>query len=149
VYYNLALALARASNLEESLKYVDLALKRPHKKIKSKAASLKNRLTSAIKTGADFHLLSAKADIAAAVPEKAEGEGEEGSDNNETSAPASVQALVLSALTVDPGQIGCFLVYLPEMEIPGQTSITAIKFAKRAGIERAETMKAEKGLKSA
>lgn len=139
VCYNLALALARASELEEALKYTNLALRKPSSKIKSKAKSLHNRLSQALRTGADFHLISAKdspvhppGSIESVYSENREGDSESELLNSE----------VISTLTVKPGEIGCFLAYVPSSPPNGSSLIKPFVFKKRAGIERDETMKA-------
>jgi CheY-like chemotaxis protein len=162
IYYNLALAYARNSDLDEAKAQVEKALIKPSDAIKKKALSLKTRIEKALNDGSDFKLTTtveaAPAPTLHAVSNDSKDKKPEGADGSaaaspeEEEKPMSANELLVRTVLAKRGEIGCFLIYNSETPMDAMSKKCLEKlprFKARAAIERAETLGADRNLKSA
>jgi CheY-like chemotaxis protein len=129
VLYNNALALARASRLEEARDKLDMVLIDPPEKIKAKAWSLKARIDQALQSGAAFQLNVNQNAPVPKLPNQSENDGAE---------PENIVEIL-----PNPGDIGCYMIFQQKDKDPKVDAMLKkpISFTSRVGISREETMK--------
>jgi tetratricopeptide (TPR) repeat protein len=138
VIYNLALAQARDSALEDAIEKLNQVLSMPTNKISQKASSLKERLEKALSSGTEFKL---KSD---ALP-KPQAQAESG----ETTSLANDEEFrqMMASVLAKKGDLCCYLLYHPTAEKDVRVNSLFAKqprFQKRESIARDESFGAEK-----
>ncbi len=163
VEYNLALAYARNSQLEEAKIHVDKCAKVDIARIRNKALALKKRLDRALMTGEPFNLNESQ-NASTAAPSTGSNVGggysEAASARSQSSASSSdspstglqsvLEIEIRGAVDISRGEIGCFMLYTPSEPYSAATKkmfSNPPRFTPREAISRGEAMGVEATMK--
>jgi hypothetical protein len=136
VIYNLALAKIRKGDLAPALQDLEIIVQMPENKVAKKAASLKQRLGSAVSMQATFALREAdnqQAQTTSIQPE---------SPTQDESAAADGSTISSVAVQISVGDVCCYMLYkanAEESEPLKKLLSTPPRFKQRKTIERGET----------
>jgi len=163
VNYNLALAYARASELEEAKLIADRATKTKNKKVAQKAKSLFKRLEKSLNDGSDFKLKEVPGSnenglapaIVAQATDTSKKDGKdtsnEGKDKEAPTEELSENEIAVSSVLTTQGEIGCHLIYInsdPMDELSKKLLATLPRFVTRSAISRDSTFGADRLMKA-
>lgn len=145
VMYNLALAHARASELEEAKIHLGRCVK-VESRVRIKAKNLMARISKALDEGSDFNLNLNNSPLAA-LPPPSSGQGNvtQGTGDPEADLP-EINLEILRTVSSKPGDLACFKIFSTSQidKNVKQKFANPPRFAKRSAIERAESAGADK-----
>lgn len=154
VMYNLALAHARADELDEA----SMVLKRCvdiKSRVKERAESLYKRVTKAVENGTQLNLQLTSGVSAASLKKDDQDDKDKAAKADEVEEKREVDTKenreVLAAVEVVKGDLGCYLIYTPKETDEKATALLRDppRFSKRDAIEREESRGADKMAQSA